>query len=417
MLVGSVTALFIKVLAAGGVFFMNVVIARKLGANEAGLFFLGFTLTFILAAFARMGLDNSLIRFISSTSQPDKVHGIYRKALVWSTVLSLLTSGLLIYLAKPISTYIFKQPGFYEVLIVTALAIPFSAIYTINTFALQGLKKIAKGMITLNIVVPFSILFCILIFPINTAILTAWIYLGACGIAVSISYYWWLISSPRSSTRTAFASKTILASCLPLWGVTVLTQVIQWSSQLMIGVWATSTDVALFTTAQRTAMLTSFVLIAINAIAAPKFAMMYSKGDTEGLRRIALLSARLLLVAAVPAIGFIFIFPEWLMGLFGEDFKGAANILIILAAGQFINIAAGSVDILLSMTGHERELRLNVFLGAILGVILGVLLIPTHGILGGAIATTCAVSSRSILGVYQVNRLLGFNTLAFWRKL
>jgi len=46
---------------------------------------------------------------------------------------------------------------------------------------------------------------------------------------------------------------------------------------------------------------------------------------------------------------------------------------------------------------------------------LGFALIPPHGIMGAAVATACGVALRNLLGVWQVRRTLGFNTLAFWR--
>jgi O-antigen/teichoic acid export membrane protein len=184
-----------------------------------------------------------------------------------------------------------------------------------------------------------------------------------------------------------------------------------------MGVWGSVEDVALFAVAQRTAMLIGFALFAVNASAGPKFAALYSQGDMAGLERIALWSVRLILLVAVPSLIFMMVFPQWLMGLFGPQFRAASTALMILAVGQFIGTAVGSVGSLLSMTGHERQLRWNVFIGAVLGVGLGVLLIPGYGLIGAAIATSVAVASKNLLCVYQVNRLLGFNTLAIWRKI
>ena len=45
---------------------MNVVISRQLGAEEAGLFFLVYTIVFIAAVIGRLGLDNTFVRFIAT---------------------------------------------------------------------------------------------------------------------------------------------------------------------------------------------------------------------------------------------------------------------------------------------------------------------------------------------------------------
>lgn len=420
LLLGSTIALVVKLLAATAVFLMNLVVARSLGASEAGLFFFGFTLINLLAAIARMGLDNSLVRFVAaehSQQNSTAVLGVYRKGMLWASGLSLVVMGLLLLLNAPLNHWVFSLAGFDQVLWVMAFALPLVALYTLHAQALQGLKRIAVAMLTLNVLVPLGMLLVLLLVPLHSAQQVAWVYVAVCAIPLLFGWLCWQRSAPRSSAKPHFDSRVLLASCMPLWGVMFFGQMVQWSSQLMLGVWGSTTDVALFASAQRTAMLTSFVLVAVNAIAAPRFAAMHRQGDMQGLRRTALLSVRLMLLAALPIVLFMLLLPEWLMGLFGPEFAEAAPVLMILVLGQFVNIATGSVGFLLSMTGHERQLRLNVFIGAVLGVGLGLLLIPPYGILGGAVATAVAVASQNLLGVYQVNRLLGFNTLAIWRKI
>lgn len=415
---GSAIGLAVKVLAAGSMFLMNVVVARKLGIDEAGLFFLGFTLVTVLATIGRLGLDNSLIRFIASAAAAGDngaLHGVYRKALLWAAVASVALM-LAVLASLGLLTQVFDQSGFVPVVGVMALAIPLVAVYNLYAQALKGLKMVAQSMATLNVVMPLALL-AGLFLPLTTALDVAWVYLAACGVALAAGYWWWRGAAPRGIEAQPFATKMLRASCLPLWGVAFLEQCVQWSSQLLLGVWGSGEQVALFAAAQRTAMLTSFVLVAVNAIAAPKFAAMHSQNDLEGLRRMALVTVRLMLLAALPILVLILLFPGWLMGLFGEDFRAAAPALVVLAIGQFVNIASGSVGFLLSMTGHEKVLRANIAVSAAVGLYLGAWLIPALGINGAAIATAMAVASQNLLGVYQVNRLLGFNNLAVWRKL
>lgn len=420
VLFGSSLGLFVKVLTAILAFLMNIVIARKLGAAEAGLFFLGFTLVVLLASVGRMGLDNSVMRFVARArvaGDTVKLHGIYRKALRWGGGLCLLFMLVLLAANQLLVSYIFEQPGFGAVLPIMVMALPLVGLYTLHVFALLGMKKIIAGVMVLTGIVPLTILAGLLIFPITRAQEVAWIYLVGCALALVIGMFFWHRAVPGKEQGAAFPSDLLYASCMPLWGVVILGQVIQWSSQLLMGVWGSVADVALFAVAQRTAMLIGFSLFAVNASAGPKFAALYSQGDMVGLERVALWSVRLILLVAVPSVIFMMVFPQWLMGLFGSQFETGAAALMILAVGQFIGAAVGSVGSLLSMTGHERYLRWNVFIGAMLGVGLGVLLIPGYGLIGAAIATSVAIASKNLLCVYQVNRLLGFNTLAIWRKI
>lgn len=420
VLLGSFIGLSVKLLAAGSVFLMNVLVARKLGAAEAGLFFLGFTLVSWFSAVGRFGLDNSLIRFVASALDSGDlgcVNSVYRKSMLWAgAVCSVLTISLLV-LGEPLATVVFDQPGFGPVLLVMTFGVPLVSLYTLHAEALKGFRLVAKSMMTVNLIVPLVMLIGLVFFPVDTSLQTAYIYVGACFLALLVGWFWWHVAARNTAPAAPFPSEVLLASCLPLWGVMFLSQCTLWSSQLMLGAWSTTQDVALFAAAQRTAMLTSFVLVAINAIAAPKFASMHSRGDIDGLRKVALWSVRLMIASAVPVLLFMIICREWLMLLFGNEFVDASGALLILAIGQFVNVVTGSVGFLLSMTGHERCLRSNGLIGALLGVSLGVILIPVYGLTGGAVATAGAVACQNLLGVYYVKRLLGFNTLAFWQKI
>lgn len=106
-----------------------------------------------------------------------------------------------------------------------------------------------------------------------------------------------------------------------------------------------------------TAVLASFVLIAVNLVVAPRFTALHRQGDMAGLESLAIMSVKFIGVLALPVIGVMFIFPSWLMGLFDEGFAGGSQLLQILAVGQFINAITGSVGYLLMISGRERDMR------------------------------------------------------------
>ena len=418
ILLASSFGLAIKILSAISIFAMNIVVARTLGASEAGLFFLAMTMITIFAAVSRLGLDQTLVRFIAAeqvTGDASSLHGVYRKSVKWTFLASLLLTLVIAESTEFPLLDLIMLPDFSPVFKIAMFAIPLVALYTLLAHALQGLKNIVGSMLILNVMVPVILLLMMLWAPTKLAGTLSLYYVLACLVTLLLGFIFWKQSAPETPVITSFSSSRLYQACLPLWGVTILAQVIQWSSQIMLGIWSTAEEVAFFATAQRTAMLTSFVLFAVNAIAAPKFAAMHAQNDTEGLKKTAILSVRLMLVAAIPALAVMLLFPEWLMSFFGDEFKAAATALVILSLGQFVNIATGSVGYLLSMTGLERKVRDNMVISTTLGLILGLTLIPSFGLTGAAIATASAIASQNLLGVYQVRKYLGFNTLVFWR--
>jgi O-antigen/teichoic acid export membrane protein len=418
MIVGSAIGMSVKVLSAVSILFMNIVIARFLGANETGLFFLAFTLVTIIAAVGRLGFDQSIIRFVAAArenNEIDRLHGVYRKSISWVAIASICLAVLASSNVTWLVENYFPQPGFEPVLRSFLIAIPLIAVYTMLAQAMQGLKKIAKSLLTLNVLMPIALLLLMLLDPVYTAEEAAGHFILASLFALCSGLYFWHQSAPKTEKIKSFSSSQLWKTSTPLWAVVILSQVVQWTSQLMLGAWSSAENVAFFATAQRTAMLTSFVLFAVNAIAAPKFAALHEKGDIVGLKRIAIWSVRLMMLVAAPILMVMLLFPDWLMSFFGDEFRAASTALMILAIGQFINIATGSVGYLLSMTGREREVLNNTLVSAVVAIALGVILIPSYGLLGAALATATAVASQNLMGVYQVRKHLGFNTLVFWK--
>lgn len=418
VLLGSLAGLVVKVLAAISLFAMNVVVTRAVGPTQAGLFFLAFTLVTILATVGRSGLDQAVVRFVAKDRAccgGSALQDLYRKATVWAFCFTAALAFIVYQGADWLNNSVFSLSGFDEVLKVAVIAAPFMALYIIQAQALQGLKQVSKSMCVASVTLPVIILMFVLMFGYSNAKNIAAYCIVAAVFSAVIGGYLWHQSAPKVCQPQPFASSVLRRTCMPLWTVAIVHQIIQWSSQLILGVAEDAESVAFFATAQRTAMLTSFILFAVNTIVAPKFAAMHATGDMDGIRRTAVLSVRIMLVVCVPVTAFVLIFPEWLMGMFGEAFTAAAPALMILTIGQFVNIATGSVGYLLSMTGNETKVRDNVVLAGVLSVGLGVILIPLYGVIGAAIAYACGVASQNLLGVYQVKKYLGFNTLCFWK--
>jgi len=181
---------------------------------------------------------------------------------------------------------------------------------------------------------------------------------------------------------------------------------------MMLGMWSERTDVSQYSVAWRTAALIGFVLIAVNTIAQPKFAALYAQGNLAVLAATARKANLLMTFCAVPVSALFLIAPSLMMGLFGEGFAGGATVLQILAVGQFINVAMGSVGVLLVMSANEREYRNVQIVTALVALILNFALIPNYGAVGAAIGAASALIVQNLLFAYFVWRRLGIVMLS-----
>jgi O-antigen/teichoic acid export membrane protein len=154
---GSAIAFGVKILAAGSAFAMNVVIARQLGADEAGLFFLAYTIVFIAAAVSRLGLENTFVRFIAAhhaSNEWGRIKGLYQTGIRWSLVASLCVATSLWLLADYLADEVFGKPAFADVMRIMTMGIPLTALFTLHANALQGIKRIPQSMTVLSVVAP-----------------------------------------------------------------------------------------------------------------------------------------------------------------------------------------------------------------------------------------------------------------------
>jgi len=421
LLRGASVAFSLKVLAAGLAFGLNVVLARLLGAEGSGIFFLAFTIVFIVSAIGRVGMENALVRFIAANiaaNQPGKVLGVYRMAMFYSLIAAALLSTLLYLLAPWMSQVIFTKPELTKPLTLMAIAVVPLALLTLHASALQGLKKIAESILVLSVTVPLlTSLIAFFFVPgygINAAVIG---YLLATIVTLLLGRWFWRKTVDSFKTHFAgFDRSELLASSIPLLGVVLMNIVITWSPMLFLGVWESSENIGVYSAASRTAVLTSFVLVAVNSIAAPKFAALYQQGDIQALGVVARSSAKIMIVLATPVLLLFLLFPEWILSLFGEEFKQGAVVLMILSAGQFINVATGSVGYLLMMSGQERLMRNNLLFSATVGVLLILWLVPNYGIVGGAISAAITLSMQNIIAMLLVSKKLNIMTVP-WKKM
>lgn len=411
-------AFFIRGLGAVSIYLMYVLCARVMPVNEAGLFFLGTTLVTFMSNIGIIGLNNTILRFVAAYHAEgnwNKINAVVEKSLRWG-VLALAFFSLAVFAgAGPSALYIFHKPDFAPVQRYMAPAIFFLGLNILISHQLQAIRKFERSIFVLAIGVPLGLSLGVWTLGVKTSFGASLVYSAAGLTTTVLGAIWWLRLRQKSDAKESFASHLLWASCWPLWISAIMGQTAQWSAQLVAGMWVSKEEIALLASAQRTSMLVSFILIAVNVVVAPRFAAMHQLGNTEELKRLARWSVKLMLIIAVPVTLGMLLFAEQIMALFGEKFVPGANILRILSLGQLVNVMTGSVGYLLNMCGYERDMRNIVICSGALALLMAVVLTYSMGVLGAALATAIAVSIQNLGANYMVRRRLGFNTMAFWR--
>ena len=412
LLLSSAFAFVIRVFGAISGFAATFFIARHLGASESGYYFLAFSVVTVISAFSRAGLDNTVLRFTGSA--PDLAVNTVLKSLLLILALSSFSAIVLYFGAPYFSVAFFSKPELAPVLKFMSLGVIGLSTLTISAMALQGLRRVSASIFVLNIAVNLLLILSLYVFVEMSAAELAKTYAVSSFVVGAVGFGLFYVFRPRIA-KSVISWRELFASCGPLWIVVIMSQMVQWSGQFMAGAYVSSEALAQLAVAQRTAMLSSFILLGVNLVVAPRFAKLYRDNDMAQLERLAIKSVKLISLFALPVIGVMLVFPSFLMSLFGSEFKEGAVLLQILAVGQFINAMTGSVGFLLMMSGHERDMRNVTLISGSLALLLTWFLTAQFNIIGAAIGTAIAVATQNLLAVYFVKKRLGFNTLAVWR--
>lgn len=412
LLLSSAFAFVIRVFGAISGFAATFFIARHLGASESGYYFLAFSVVTVISAFSRAGLDNTVLRFTGSA--PDLAVNTVLKSLLLILLLSSFSTLVLYFGAPYFAVALFSKPELAPVLKFMSLGVIGLSTLTISAMALQGLIRVSASIFVLNIAVNLLLILSLYVFVEMSAEELAKTYAVSSFVVGVVGFGLFYVFRPRIA-KSAISWRELFASCGPLWVVTIMSQMVQWSGQFIAGAYVSSEALAQLAVAQRTAMLSSFILMAVNLVVAPRFAKLYRDNDLAQLERLAIKSVKLISLFALPVIGVMLFFPSSLMSLFGHEFIEGAALLRILSIGQFIGAMTGSVGLLLVMSGHERDMRNVAFVSGVLAIFLSWSLTAQFNSIGAAIGTAISVAVQSLLAVYFVKKRLGFNTLAVWR--
>jgi O-antigen/teichoic acid export membrane protein len=417
----SVETFLIRVLGALAGFLMSIVVTRSLSIEQSGLFFLAHALCSGIGMLCTLGLPDALVRFIAgfhSQENWSEIKGVFNKSVSLVLLMSSIVSIALYYFSYFICSVIFSKPDFEYCFELIVIAIPFFSIYQLFSYAFLGLNKPSTSIFFQSISCPMLVVISLVIFSKfsldASAALVACIFLFSAFVTTAIAASKWFSSESLKVIADHSQTSDLVLSAKSLFFVMLMGMVLQYSGQIICGLYLDAYEVAHFSVAQRVSLLASFVLIVINYVAAPRFAACAKLGKKEELQKTALFCSRIMVLVATPVVIFIFFFADFLMGFFGAEYVHAASLLKILIVGQFVNVITGSVSYLLNMTGNEKDMRNIVFLSGPLALALCFILIPIYGSTGAAIAIATAVASQNLLAVYFVKKRLGFNTLRFF---
>ena len=420
---GSAAAAIVKVLTMAIGFLFNVVLARSLGADGTGVFYVALAVVTIASIVSRMGYDKTVVRFVAQHAESadwPAIRAVYLHALQRVTAVSLLLAVVLYFAAGWLAVVAFSSPDLEQPLAWLSLGLVPLALLALHGQFLKAIRDIGIALFMQNAAISALCLAGLLLLPQVGSLDELMLLYGAAIFAASVLAFWlWLYRGQVTGVTTteAFDSDAIRQSGRALFVVSVVNKIVlPWGAILMLGVFAADADAGQFAIARRLAMLISFAYLAVDSVTAPKFAALFAAGDLQAVQYVARRCAVIMTAVAAPVALVFLAAPQWVLAFFGPGFTAAAPALAVLVAGQLVNAATGSTHNLLIMSGHEVVMRNVTILAGILLIVAGFVLVPLYGALGAAIATSASVVGLNLTALVMVRRKLGIWPLPLFAR-
>jgi O-antigen/teichoic acid export membrane protein len=208
------------------------------------------------------------------------------------------------------------------------------------------------------------------------------------------------------------STKDALRDAFPILVISLTSFILLSAADLWIlGIFGTKDEVALYGAASRLVALIAMPLLITNLVLPPIIAEMYAQGRTGQLERTLRSFSTL---SGLPSLLFLTVFMFLggpILGLvYGNYYRSAALILVLLSAGRLAAVWAGSCGAVLQFTGHQGAmLRINL-LTSPLFVIGALLVVRDYGPIGVASMTAAITVLQNAALVLVAKRKTGMWT-------
>ncbi len=393
----------------------QILFARWMGPHEYGAYAYVVGWMSLLAALPTLGLPDAMLRFVpeyAARQDWERLRGAirasWRISLAAGAVLASGGTATVLLLDRLVSL----DSG--HALILGLWAAPLLALVGLQTALARGLTQSAAAAFAPGTLVrPLLVLLGAAVLVMARSSLTSVSLLGATALILPLVLLIQLgmvrgaLPSAWSEAHPIYETRGWLRVAFPLLLVSASSLATTQAGLLVVGTLAGSVDAGLYNAATRTASLMALVPAMANAVAAPHFAALYTRGDRPALQALTAVTTQWgFWTSAAIATGFMFL-AEPILALFGDAFVAAGPVVAILVIGQLVNTGAGPVSTLLNMTGHHHaSLRVTATTAA-MSVVLSVVGVRYLGTTGAALAAALALAVRNLWLHRMVARELG----------
>ncbi len=397
----------IRLSGAGIQFLSTVIIARQLGDEKSAGFFFWAAMLTSLAGVATYGLEHLILRNVPRLHNPESQskleHFISSIRAIVLFLSAIIGVGLLVFAAMRNQTSVTGFPSWQLFLPLGLSAI---AITLINGETLKGLSRPIAGVFLCHFI-PVS-LFCVIV-VLNRDNLSSPFLIVIYALAYTISIIVIRFGPSKACRSKMFSlprveeTKATLKEGFPVFCTNTFGALCYIVPLMLLDFLRPAVEVAYVTTSFRISILFLVLAAAMHSVFSPQLSRAASiSGNSREIFKVYGKATGITLLALVVPLSIGIAFPEWVMSLFGEQFRAGADNLRILLISGLLSLCLGPTLQLLLMTGNTRIMAKLGLIKLLLASGLSILLIPRFGGMGMVIAMSVAFFLEEVVGIVYV---------------
>ncbi|WP_276300057.1 flippase [Halorussus lipolyticus] len=391
-----------KFVALGFGFLTQVAMARLLTEAAYGDVVLSLTVVNMATLVATLGMDDGVMReFPHHEETPAKARGVVRSSLTVGTVTGLLAGGAVFVLAPTIAERAFHDPSLAGLLRVAALGVPFSVLGSIAVSLARGSRD-ARAHAFVNQLFRPAVRFGLIAGLVIAGAGATGAVAGqtAAVVLAGLGALWFARRAlPAFEAEPTAMYRSVLVFSLPLALSQGMGFLVSNVDIYMLGYFGSKAGIGAYNIAFQLSNLFTAILATVGFLLPPVLTRLHDRGKHDEMRRTYQVMTKWMVVGGVPLFVVLFGFPETVIGLaFGDGYRDGATALRILAVGNFLAILLGLNTQSLVGLGANHVINYVLVAQTAVNVTLNYLLIPTHGIVGAAVASAVAVFVSDVLG-------------------
>ncbi len=387
-------------------FFYIALVARNLGPEQTGQYFLALSFTTIFSVFVDLGLTPVLIREVAKHRQ--KAGYYFRSILTLKTISLFLISILVVVLANIFS----YEKNVKNLIYIATLVMVFDSL----SLTFYGILRSYQNLKFESLGIAFYQVFVVIFGGIGLLIFkSAYWIIGVLALASFLNaFYSFFLAKTKAGIKFSFSwdkkfNQYLFGSAWPFFLAGIFNRIYTHVDVIFISKFLDNLYVGWYTVANKLIFALQFIPSAFVASVYPAMSNYHARSP-EKLKLIFEKSLVYLMMISIPlCFGVLALSPEVILTLYGEKFLNSVLPLRLLSVSLVFVFLYFPIGSLLNASNRQKANTANMGIAMLINVLLNLMLIPKINLAGAALASIFSQATMFFLGMFYANQVISYN--------